>query len=572
MIATLDRRLSFLGVLMAFISVMLVARVVSFQLQLSPEVRDYLERQRDQSYFSARQTLPERGEIYDRKGQLLATNSTEYQVSIDVPYVRPNPEATLSLLAVLTERDIVPIWEQWVRMNESGHMWYPLPGTITAEMAQRIAETGLRGVQLNPLPRRFYPQGSLGGPMIGFVNLEGMGYYGVEGYYQVQLAGRTEVSVESNIPFEARINPQPKPGADLVLTIDRDVQFLAEQSLAQGVETYQADGGIIIVMDPRDGSILAMASTPGYDPNRYLQYDEKQRINPIVSSIYEPGSVFKVLTMACALDAGVVTRDHVYNDQGVIEVGGHAIHNWDRRAYGSQNMTQLLARSLNVGAAMLSTSMGPFRFYQCLEDFNIGKPTGIDLQGEASGLLRQPGDSQWAESDLGTNSFGQGVSVTPIQMIAAVSAVANKGLLARPHVIHQQIDGSEVFTAQPQYLRRPISEATARILTEMMVDAVVYGAEKALVPGYTVAGKSGTAEIPVPGGYTSSETIASFVGFLPADDPQVIVLVRLDRPRTSIWGTQTAAPLFSQFVQRLVVLLEIPPDDLRRQISVAAGG
>ncbi|GAB4434313.1 MAG: penicillin-binding protein 2 [Anaerolineae bacterium] len=575
MIETIDRRLSVITGLLVLISVLLVARLVSFQLQLPPEVRDYFERMKNSSYYSAHYEPPERGEIYDRNGQLLATNSVAYKVSIDVPLVR-DPEHVLVTIAALTGRDPVALWEQWLAATEGDNkrLWYPLAGTVTEEVGRRIQAQGLLGVQLEPIATRYYPQGAVGGPLLGFVNAEGQGYYGVEGYYQSKLAGRVEdsTSLASNIPFDARFQPPPRPGADLVLTIDRDVQFLAEQTLAQGVETYQADGGIIIVMDPHDGAILAMASTPGYDPNRYEDYTAKERINPAVSSMYEPGSVFKILTMACALESGVVTPNSVYNDEGIIEVGGREIYNWDRRAYGQQTMTQLLVRSLNVGAAMLSTTLGPSRFYACLEGFGIGTPTGIDLQGEATGLLKEPGDSDWAESDLGTNSFGQGVGVTPLQMITAASAIANHGLLVRPHVIYQQIDGSDVFTAQPQYLGRPISESTARTVTDMMIDVIQYGAEKALVPGYTVAGKTGTAEIPSPAGYIDEETITSLIAFLPAADPQVIVLVRLDRPRTSRWGTQTAAPLFSQFAQRLVVLLEIPPDNVRQSIAASIGG
>ncbi len=575
MIQTIDRRLSFLTGLFSLISVLLVARLVSFQLQLPPEVRDYFERVKNSSYYSPRYEPPERGEIYDCKGQLLATNSVEYKIGIDVPLVR-DPEHVLVTLAALTGRDPVALWEQWVQATEGENkkLWYPLPGAVSAEIGRRIMEQDLKGVQLEAAPRRFYPQGPLCGPVLGFVNAEGQGYYGVEGYYQSKLAGRVEdsTSLTSNIPFDARFTPPPQPGADLVLTIDRDAQFLAEQVLAQGVEQYQADGGMIIAMDPRDGAILAMAGTPGYDPNRYQNFTAEQRVNPAVSSMYEPGSVLKVLTMACALEHGVVTPDSVYVDEGVIEVGGREIYNWDRQAYGQQTMTQLLVRSLNVGAARLSVTLGPSRFYSCLEAFGLGTPTGIDLEGEASGRLKVPGDPEWAESDLGTNAFGQGVGVTPIQLITAVGAVANRGLLVRPHVIHQQIDGANVFTAQPQYMGRPISEATARTLTQMMVDVVLYGGDKAQVPGYTVAGKSGTAEIPTPAGYIEDETICTFVGFLPAEDPQVVILARLDRPRTSRWSTQTAAPLFAQFAQRLVVLLEIPPDDVRHQIEAAVGG
>jgi cell division protein FtsI (penicillin-binding protein 3) len=575
-IEAIDRRLSVIGVLLVLVSGLLVARLVSFQLQLPPDVRDYLERIAHDSYWRLRHQPPDRGEIYDCHGHPLAVNTVEYQMGISPPLVR-DPEETLATLATLMGRDAVGLWEQWLEATEGDEpkAWYPVPGgAVNLALGQMIEDLDLPGVDVQAVPRRFYPQGELCEPLIGFVSWEGEGYYGVEGYYQPQLAGQVEDSTsrESIIPFEAAFTPPPQRGADLVLTIDRDVQFLAEQTIAQGVEAYQAEGGMIIVMDPRTGSILAMASAPGYDPNRYSDYEPAQLVNPVVSSMYEPGSVFKVLTMACALEAGVVTPDHVYIDEGMIEVGGREIYNWDRQAYGRQTMTQLLVRSLNVGAAMLSTTLGPSRFYQCLEDFNISMPTGIDLEGEASGRLKQPGDPEWAESDLATNSFGQGVGVTPIQMITAVSAIANRGLLVRPHVIHQQINGDSVFTAQPQYLGRPISERTARTVTEMMVDVVEYGAEKAKVPGYTVAGKTGTAEIPSPGGYLEEETIASFIGFLPPDDPQVIILVRLDRPGTSRWGTQTAAALSSQFAQRLVLLLDIPPDEVRHQIEAASQG
>lgn len=572
MIETIDRRLSFVSVIVTLLSAILVVRLVSLQIQLPEEEIAYLEQMRDDSYHDLRYEAPARGEIYDRNGYLLATNATQYQVGLS-PTLIADPGDVLAKLAAATGRDPVALWEQWETEREKGAYWYPLVGgNVDPAMGQSIEDLALPGVKLEPIQRRYYPQNALAGPVIGFVSLEGQGYYGVEGYYNEQLAGRIEDSTsrESNIPFEAVYAPPPQPGANLVLTIDRDVQFLAEEHVQQGMETYQAESAMILVMDPRTGEILAMAASPGYDPNQYGSHPAEHYVNSTVGSVYEPGSVFKVLTMACALEAGIVTPDSMYIDDGLIEVGGRKIENWDKRAYGQQDMTQLLVRSLNVGAAKLSTTLGPSRFYPCLEDFNIGSPTGIDLEGEEAGRLKKWGDPYWSESDLGTNAFGQGVSVTPIQMITSVSAIANRGLLVRPHVIYQQVGSDGVFTAQPQYLGRPISEQVARDVAEMMISVVEYGAPKAKVPGYTVAGKTGTAQIPIPGGYEDDTSIASFVGFLPADDPQVIVLVRLDRPQTSIWGTQTAAPLFSQFAQRLVVLLEIPPDATRHTLEAAA--
>ncbi len=570
MIETIDRRLSFVTAVVIFLSVGLIGWLMLQDTRLTPDQRAYLDRIAEDSYHDWRYEEPARGEIYDRDGQLLAANVVQYQVGIS-PVMISNPEDTFANLAAVTGRDILTLWDQWLAAQAEDQLWYPLAGgNVDLAAGQAIQDLDIWGVELTPLHRRIYPQGDLAGPVIGFVSMEGQGYYGLEGYYNPQLAGRVEDSKsrESNIPFEAAYTEPPQPGADLVITLDRDIQRLAEDTIRQGLETYQAESGMIVAMDPYTGAILAMAVTPGFDPNRYGDYAAEVLANPAVSHIYEPGSIFKVLTMACALEAGIVTPEHEYDDTGLIEVGGREIRNWDERAYGRQDMTQLLVRSLNVGAAMLSVSLGPSRFYTCLEDFNIGKPTGIDLEGEASGRLKQPGDPYWSESDLGMNAFGQGVAVTPVQMITAVSAIANGGLLVRPHLIHQQVNEEEgIFTAQPQYLGRPISEQAAREVTQMMIQVVEYGAEKAIVPGYTVAGKTGTAEIPTPGGYEEEETIVSFIGFLPADAPEVIVLVRMDRPKTSIWGTHTAAPLFSTFVQRLVVHMEIPPDDVRYRLG-----
>jgi cell division protein FtsI/penicillin-binding protein 2 len=272
--------------------------------------------------------------------------------------------------------------------------------------------------------------------------------------------------------------------------------------------------------------------------------------------------------MAIALDQGVVAPDSTYVDNGVLEVGGREIYNWDRASHGVTTMTDLLGKSLNVGAATLSVTAGPTRFYAGLDAFGIGQRTGVDLQGEAPGQLRRPGDPEWHDSDLATNSFGQGVAVTPLQMTVSISAIANRGLMMQPHVVYQRSnEAGEMVAAQPSALGRAISVQTAENLSEMMAQAVEREASPSLVPGYRIAGKTGTAEIPVPGGYHPEQTIATFVGFGPVDDPQFVVLIKLDIPKTSRWGSETAAPVFSGFVQRLVVLMEIPPDDLRQNVA-----
>jgi cell division protein FtsI/penicillin-binding protein 2 len=317
-------------------------------------------------------------------------------------------------------------------------------------------------------------------------------------------------------------------------------------------------------MDPRTFGLLAVASFPSYDPERYIDYVQMDRPpfeDPALSKQYEPGSVFKVLIVAAAIDAGLVSPDTVYNDQGWIEVGGRVIQNATRRAYGQQTVTGLLVKSLNVGAAWLSTQMGPDVLYRYLQAFGIGRLTGVDLASEVPGQLWLPGDLEhWHDSNLGTNSFGQGLAVTPMQMIAAIATVANDGTRLRPHIAARRVshDGT-VYRYEPVTEAQVVSPATARLVTEMMVQVVDEGVPKAQVPGYRVAGKTGTAEIPIPGGYDPEGTIASFVGFGPVPNPKIVILVRLDRPQTSPWGSQTAAPSFQRLASKLFVVLGIPP-------------
>jgi len=316
----------------------------------------------------------------------------------------------------------------------------------------------------------------------------------------------------------------------------------------------------------------------------------------VIGIHYEPGSTFKVVTMAAALDAGVVRPLDVYNDLGYIEVGGRILKNWDERAYGPVTMIDIMVHSLNTGAAHVSTLLGPDRFYQYVSQFGFGSKTGIDLEGEAPGSMRRPGDAEWHESDLGTNSFGQGLAVTPLQMVVAVSAIANRGILMRPHVVEALVEpavggaNGTILSLVPQdaplsgatfrderasivYAKQVsagqvIREDTAQIMTEMMVEVVERGATLAQVKGYRIAGKTGTAQTPIVGGYDPNLTIASFIGFAPADDPQFVVLVKLDKPTASPWGATTAAPTFANVARILFTQLGIPPDEIRQSVAM----
>jgi cell division protein FtsI/penicillin-binding protein 2 len=314
-----------------------------------------------------------------------------------------------------------------------------------------------------------------------------------------------------------------------------------------------------------------MATTPRLDLNQYWQYGEVSKgetpFNRAISQAYETGSVYKVLTMAAGLDSGAVTPDTSFLDTGVFEIGGTLIYNWNGGAWGPQDMQGCMQHSLNVCLAWIASETGTKDFYTYMKAFGIGHLTGVDLAGEVPGRLKVPGDADWYDADLGTNSFGQGVSSTPLQMAVAASALANDGKLIAPRIVRSIVNNGHQFDTEPQVIGRPVSAETARTLTEMLANSLEQEASDALVEGYRVAGKTGTGEIPTPYGYTMNVTNASFVGWGPVDDPRFVVYVWLEKPQTSIWGSVVAAPVFRQAVEQLVVLMDIPPDDIRNQLS-----
>jgi cell division protein FtsI/penicillin-binding protein 2 len=358
-------------------------------------------------------------------------------------------------------------------------------------------------------------------------------------------------------------------GTSLILTIDRNIQYIAEQELRRSLEEFGADGGTVVIMQPQTGAILAAVSYPSYDPNKFVTEDPDLLADPSVSKMWEPGSIFKIVTWAAGLDSGTIDPNTTFYDEGALEVGGRVIRNWDRKGHGLVTMTDGLVQSLNTVAAFTSTSMGKDRFYTYLRRFGFGTLTSVDLASEGPGMVKLPGDSHWFPSELGTNSFGQGIAVTPMQMIVAVAAVANQGTMVKPHIVHQFVTRDpesgqpEPVAVEPMIVRRAISQEAAATLTGMLVEVVEQGATRAQVPGYRIAGKTGTAQIPTPYGYHPSDTVASFVGFAPADDPQFIVLVKLDKPTASPWGSQTAAPTFRAIAEKLFAYMQIPPDEIR---------
>jgi len=429
----------------------------------------------------------------------------------------------------------------------------------------------LRGLVFTPHLMRSYPEKDLASNILGFVNRQGEGFFGVEEKFNDLLAGtpvRVEMPLDPNQVGEA---PKVPDGASLVLTIDREIQASMEVILDKAVKSSGSDGGALLVMDPRTGEILAMAVTPRLDLNQYWNYSDiypdSTPFNRAVSQSYEPGSVYKVLTMASALDNGNVKPDTPFLDTGVFEIGGVQIHDWDNGAWGPQTMLGCMEHSLNVCLAWVGSQLGPTDFYRYMQAFGIGHLTGIDLGGEVPGRLKHPGDADWYDADLGTNSFGQGVSATPVQMLMAISAVANDGKMVTPHVVRSLIDNGRQYNTPLQIAGMPISAETAHTETEMLAQSLELESSNALVDGYRVAGKTGTAEIPTPYGYTSSLTNASFVGWGPVDDPHFLVYVWLEKPTTSPWGSVVASPVFKEAVEKLVILMNLPPDNIRRKLT-----
>ncbi len=521
---------------------------------------------------------PPRGRIFDRNGYPLAFDVYDWNISI-------SPSLVLTGTEPLLAEELAPVvaWEvEKLRqaLLDKTSTYLPLDGHVPYEVGKAVCdpmpgegETEKKpknmAIRCEPRARRVYPEANLVSHVVGFVNDTRDGFYGVEGYYNQWLKGeqgvyRREVYPDgSEIPFGPMQLIPAKPGKDLTLTLDRNIQLIARQELSAALAQYGATGGTVIVMEPQTGALLASVSLPDYDPNQFAETELERFSDPAVSSQYEPGSTFKIVTWAAGLDAGIIAPDTMVTDEGRLEVGGGVIYNNDLRTYGQISMRQALVRSVNTVAAHISTTLRKDRFYTYLQRFGIGHLTGIDLYNEARGGLRQPGDSQWYPSDLGTNAFGQGLAVTPVQLVTAVAAVANRGLLVRPHLLASWTDGEQSGRIEPTVVRHAISTQAADVLIGMLVAVVEEGATEAQVPGYRMAGKTGTAQVPIPGGYHPDKTIASFVGWGPVDDPAFVVLVKLDEPTSAPWGSRTAAPTFSRIAQQLFAYLGIPPDHLR---------
>ncbi|MFZ5364261.1 MAG: peptidoglycan D,D-transpeptidase FtsI family protein, partial [Patescibacteria group bacterium] len=405
----------------------------------------------------------------------------------------------------------------------------------------------------------------------GFVGVKDdkkIGQYGLEGYFEEELGGvqgflSSEKDVAGRwIPISGREWQKAEDGADIVITIDRNIEYFACGKLEEAVKRHDADGGTVVIMDPKTGAILAMCSYPNFNPNEYAKVEDINIFNnPTIFYQYEPGSIFKAITIAAALDTGKIAPTTTYVDEGEIKVDDRTIKNSDLKAYGTQTMTQVLENSLNTGSVFAVSQIGPEIFKKYVEDFGFGEKTGVELDFENAGNINSL--SKRGKIWSATGSFGQGISVTPIQIVAAFSAIANGGKLVKPYIVDRIIksDG-EVIKTEPKVIHQAISGRTSTLLGGMLVSVIENGhGKKAGVQGYYVAGKTGTAQVAKKdgSGYEKDVTIGSFVGFAPVEDPKFVMLTKIDHPRSTIWAEATAAPLFGEIAKFMLNYLKVPP-------------
>lgn len=535
----------------------------------------------DQHYIFE-ELVPERGQIFaqDKYSDQLFPLATNRKLCIiyGVPKQISDPEATAETLAGILEMDQEDILKRFQNRDD---LYEPIKNRVPEEKFALIEEADLRGIYCTPESWRVYPEETLAAHILGFVGYvkdEKMGRYGLEGYYEENLVG-TPGYLEAEQDVAGRwisigmkkIKPAID-GEDLILTLDRAIQYKVEAELRKALEKWGADSGSIIVMDPASGGILAMASLPGYNNNDYSEIEDVNIFNnAAIFDHYEPGSVFKPICMAIALDKGVVSPDTTYIDTGTVSVGGYTIHNYDEKTYGEQTMANVLERSINTGMVFVNQHLGVERLHDGLVSLGFNDLTGIDLDTEAVTEVKPA--KKWRESNLATVGYGQGIAITPVKLITAIAAIANNGKLVAPRmvkeIVHHQEDGSlEKEIVEPQVVRQAISPSAAATLTAMLVGAVENGfAKTGRVPGYKFAGKTGTAQIPLQEGkgYHEDQVITSFVGYGPIEEPRFVILVKLDNPKSGdnyeVVGANTAGPIFKELAQFLVNYLQIPPSE-----------
>ncbi|TLY40476.1 MAG: penicillin-binding protein 2 [Nitrospirae bacterium] len=513
-----------------------------------------------------------RGAISDRNGKILAI-TMEVPSVFGAPKYVSDPRATAVRLSRVLKADARQLEAKL--KSERDFVW--LQRRLAPERAEGLQSLSLDGIGVIPEGRRFYPKGVMLSHVLGFGNIDNQGLEGLERRYDAVLRGERGRLVVERDAFGGAVFPKglnyvaPSPGKDLVLTIDEVIQYIAEQELAEAVTRTRAASGVVIVVEPKTGALLAMAMRPTFDPNE-PKGDPNLWRNRAVSDAYEPGSTFKLVAAAAALEEKLVSPDEfIYGENGQYVVENTVVH--DHHKNGWMTFAQVLQRSSNIGMVKVVEHLAPEKLAWYINAFGFGQKTDVDLTGEQRGLVKDLHD--WSRRTRASIAMGQEIGVTPLQLVMAVSAIANGGWLMRPYVVSEvrSSTGETIAHLEPVVRRRPISAQTAKALTEIMRGAVLPGGTGTLgaVPGYDVAGKTGTAQKidPLTGGYSAMRMVSSFVGFLPADDPKLAILVVVDEPQTEHWGGTVAAPVFQRIAAQAVRHLGIVPKTEQGQILAA---
>ena len=509
--------------------------------------------------------IPERGVIYDRNMNPLALNQNKYRL-----FAEPKKIKDKDLIAnTISEFSNIDIATIEARIDDSKD-WVSITSGIDKSVKEQIERFKFKGIGFDDEFNRYYSEASLSAHVLGFVGKnkdgENIGYFGVEGYYNKDLSGlpgiiKTEKDLLGRYIFignQKKIDAEN--GRSLVLTIDKSIQEIAKEKLLDGLDRYKAKDGCVIIADPKNMEILAMVCLPDYDLEKYYEFSDEFFINNATSLVYEPGSTFKPLIMAAALEEKKIKPQDTYNEKGSIKIGEYTIKTWNNKYEGRISITRILEKSSNTGMVFVGKKLGNKNLLNYLRKYGLDSLTGIDLQGEAKTFLKS--NNQWYPIDYSTAAFGQGIAITPIQMITAFSSLINGGELIQPHVVKKIIIDSKEKNITKNVIRKTISVKTSEAIKKMLYSTVENGEYKWVKPeGYKIGGKTGTAQIPIAGKYEASKTIASFIGFAPINDPKFIALVILREPKTSIYGSETAAPIFFDIAKELFVYYNIGPEE-----------
>jgi cell division protein FtsI (penicillin-binding protein 3) len=554
-------RVLFVAAFIGFWMLVISARLVYLQFS---QYENLANRARQQQQNEI-ETSPQRGELLDRQERQLARSVQTVSLFLDPDGV---DAATLDKNARQIAKSLglkqAELTKEFRDAAAAKKRFIWIARRLDADVANKIVEQNLPGVQMQLEPKRYYPNGSLAAHVLGYVGLDGKGLGGVEQFYNAKISGEAgHLLVEKDAngkPYES-YEIASKPGQTVVLTIDQTIQYQAEQALQAAVQRSHAKSGTVIVLDPRSGEILALANAPTFDPNKVSDAKPETRSNWALQNIYEPGSTFKVVAFSAALENKLVKIDDRIDCQmGAITVAGRVVH--DHKPFGTLTIPEALAKSSNVAAIKLGIRVGDPTMYDYIKRFGFGSKTGIELPGETNGILRKV--ERWQPSSIGSIAIGQEVGVTPVQMASAFGAIANDGVRIAPHLIREVRDagGNVVYRAQPEQ-RRVISAETAISLRGMLEGVTLNGtAKKAQLDGYSAAGKTGTAQKidPKTKSYSSTKFVGSFVGFAPVSNPQIVIIVVIDEPAGAYHGGDVAAPVFREVAEQVLPTLNVMPD------------